>query len=881
MAGLKKKHALVTTEKKEAPKKQGSKKQKDFDGINAKSLSSWSLQPALIGLLVSVVLSVALEMFFVRALEGDHQRDVSKTFAELVQRDLNFMVEERLAVIKAASESQDLIDHLTNGTKANHDLLHATFPDLVDYFVIPVLKIPQVRALYPNLRFASVDAIRKAKPIEDLQIEAFFDGEKWFYQAALQINGNDGVVVLFLFDDSELKRALTIQAASLNGSVAIYGSSEPNAVKVMQIGGDPHGEFIKLPVNVGAWELRYAPTKRGLFDVDRTMLWISLISAALLVLVFTYVICKFRLERVSKDVLLASTFILSGIKGDRKKPDRLNYAETISLVKRANEALSETDTTKPGAESAHAEEDKSADSAGRAEQSAPMEVQEAHSDDDDLNFDDLDLDEELGLNESVNDKGSIATRMGAEESDGQGVAPFQIDQSIFRAYDIRGIVDEALTLESVEMIGKAFASEALSQGQNTICVGYDGRLSSEDYCQAICRGITGAGADAIIVGMVPTPVLYFATHHLNTGTGMMITGSHNPSNYNGFKMMIGGNTLSGDAIQSLYQRIATGNMLEGDGLVSEQSINDAYLETIVNDVAVAAPLKVVLDAGNGVAGELAPKLVQELGCEVIPLFCDIDGTFPNHHPDPGKPQNLEDLIKAVEEHDADLGLAFDGDGDRVGVVTNSGKIIWPDRLLMLFAKDVVSRNPGADIIYDVKCSRRLNGLISGYGGRAIMWKTGHSLIKAKMKETGALLAGEMSGHIFFKERWFGFDDGLYSAVRLLEILGIEDRPADDVFADFPEDLSTPEINITVSEDKKFELIEKLCGRAAAFEDGSVSTIDGLRVDFADGWGLCRASNTTPVLVLRFEADDEPALKRIQERFKDQLREVDSTLDLGF
>ena len=802
MAGLKKKHALVKTEQKEKSKKQRPKKDTALDGIEAKSLTSWSIQPALVGLLVIGFLSAALELFFVRGFEEGHQREVNKTFADLVQRDLNFMVEERLSVLNAASESQDLIDHLTNGTSANHDLLHATFPDLVDYYVIPALKVPQVRALYPNLGFASVDAIRKAKPIEDLAIEAFFNGEQWFYQAAVKVNGNDGIVVLFLFDVSELTLALESQAKSLGGSVAIYGGPEASAVKVLQIGGDPHGELIRLPINIGSWELRYAPTEQGLIAVDRIVLWLSLIGAALLVLIFVYVVCKFRLDRVSEDVVLASAFVLSGIQGDRKKPDRLNYAETISLVKRANSVLSESRSEDKPASSVEAQRDISADDVVSAP-SAPMEVQEAHSDDGDLNFDDLDLDEELGLNEPVNDEGSIATRMSAQESEGQGVDPFPIEQSIFRAYDIRGIVDETLTLESVEMIGKAFASEAISQGQNTICVGYDGRLSSESYCQAICRGITGAGADAIIVGMVPTPVLYFATHHLNTGTGMMITGSHNPSNYNGFKMMIGGNTLSGDAIQSLYQRISTGNMLEGSGLVSEQGVDEAYLETIVNDVAVAAPLKVVLDAGNGVAGELAPKLVQELGCEVIPLFCDIDGTFPNHHPDPGKPKNLEDLINAVKEHDADLGLAFDGDGDRVGVVTNSGKIIWPDRLLMLFAKDVVSRNPGADIIYDVKCSRRLNGLISGYGGRAIMWKTGHSLIKAKMKETGALLAGEMSGHIFFKERWFGFDDGLYSAVRLLEILGIEDRPADEVFADFPEDLSTPEINITVSEDKKF------------------------------------------------------------------------------
>jgi phosphomannomutase/phosphoglucomutase len=345
--------------------------------------------------------------------------------------------------------------------------------------------------------------------------------------------------------------------------------------------------------------------------------------------------------------------------------------------------------------------------------------------------------------------------------------------------------------------------------------------------------------------------------------------------------MLAGDTLAGEDIQKLYKRIVLQDFVTGHGELKEQEVVSAYVDTIMNDIAVAAPLKVVVDAGNGVAGGIAPELIEELGCEVIPLYCDVDGTFPNHHPDPGKPENLNDLIAAVREHGADIGLAFDGDGDRLGVVTNTGKIIWPDRLLMLFARDVVSRNPGADIIFDVKCSRRLNSLITGFGGRPVMWKTGHSLIKAKMKETGALLAGEMSGHIFFKERWFGFDDGIYSAARLLEILGVEDRKADEVFAGFPEDVSTPEINVEVTEESKFSIVEALCARKDAFIGGNVSTIDGLRVDFPNGWGLCRASNTTPVLVLRFEADDDDALEQIKDRFRQQLLGIAPNLVLDF
>ena len=421
---------------------------------------------------------------------------------------------------------------------------------------------------------------------------------------------------------------------------------------------------------------------------------------------------------------------------------------------------------------------------------------------------------------------------------------------------------------------------ALARGVSSLCVGYDGRHSSPELADALARGVMAAGCDVIHVGAVPTPVLYFATYQLETGSGVMVTGSHNPANYNGLKIMLGGETLSGDAIQALYQRVRNGDLARGQGRQSSQDVRRAYLDRIVGDIAVAAPLKVVVDAGNGIAGELAPMLIEELGCEVVPLYCEVDGDFPNHHPDPGKPENLVDLIARVQSEGADLGIAFDCDGDRLGVVTHSGKIIWPDRLLMLFARDVVSRNPGADVLFDVKCSRRLASVITEAGGRPIMWKTGHSLMKAKMQETGALLAGEMSGHIFFRERWYGFDDGLYAAARLLEILGIEDRHADEVFGDFPEDISTPELNVEVTESRKFDIVERLANEGA-FGEASVSTIDGVRVDYADGWGLCRASNTTPVLVLRFEAESEQSLARIQGIFREQLLKVAPDLVVNF
>ena len=386
--------------------------------------------------------------------------------------------------------------------------------------------------------------------------------------------------------------------------------------------------------------------------------------------------------------------------------------------------------------------------------------------------------------------------------------------------------------------------------------------------------------NVIDVGMVPTPVVYFGAYQLRTGCCVSVTGSHNPPDYNGFKIVIAGDTLANESISALHTRIRQGDLASGVGSHEQQDILERYFRQIRDDIAIAKDMKVVVDCGNGVAGVIAPRLIEALGCTVIPLYCEVDGNFPNHHPDPGKLENLQDLIARVKQEDADLGIAFDGDGDRLGVVTNQGNMIYSDRLMMVFAKDVVSRNPGADVIYDVKCTRRLGALISSYGGRPVMWKTGHSLIKKKMKETGALLAGEMSGHIFFKERWFGFDDGIYSAARLLEILSLESRDADQIFSAFPSGLSTPEINITVTDENKFGLIERLQNEGQ-WGEANLTLLDGVRVDYAKGWGLIRASNTTPVLVLRFEADTKDELERIQNVFRSQLQRVAPDLNLHF
>ncbi|MGJ7459515.1 phosphomannomutase/phosphoglucomutase [Halomonas sp. MA07-2] len=456
-----------------------------------------------------------------------------------------------------------------------------------------------------------------------------------------------------------------------------------------------------------------------------------------------------------------------------------------------------------------------------------------------------------------------------------------VPASIFRAYDIRGIVDDTLTESTVEQIGRAIGSEAAARGESTVVVARDGRLSGPRLQAALTRGLNAAGRDVIDIGMVPTPVLYFATHVLDgTASGVMVTGSHNPPDYNGFKIVLSGETLSGDAITALHTRIVEQDLAEGQGSVREVDVRNAYLARILSDVRLARPLKAVVDCGNGVAGELGPQLIEKLGAETIPLFAEIDGTFPNHHPDPGKPENLVDLIRTVKETGADIGLAFDGDGDRLGVITPSGRLIYPDHLMMAFAEDMLERNPGAKVIFDVKCTGNLARVIDEAGGEPEMWRTGHSLIKARMKETGALLAGEMSGHIFFKERWYGFDDGLYGAARLLEILSRQALDADAFFDRYPQDLGTPEINITVTDETKFDLVARLAREGDFGDEGVKTTLDGIRVDYPDGWGLCRASNTTPVLVLRFEGKTEAALERIRAQFAAALSKVAPELDVA-
>ncbi|MCB1583085.1 MAG: phosphomannomutase/phosphoglucomutase [Xanthomonadales bacterium] len=479
------------------------------------------------------------------------------------------------------------------------------------------------------------------------------------------------------------------------------------------------------------------------------------------------------------------------------------------------------------------------------------------------------------------DKKLVKDKLLTDGSSSESSTPKELpDKSIFKAYDIRGIVNETLTTDAVEQIGQAIGTENQNRGRNSIVVARDGRLSGPSLLEALIKGLKKSGCDVINIGAVPTGVLYFSTHHLETGSGVMLTGSHNPPNYNGLKIMLDGETLAGKLITNLYEMIAEGDLKTGEGDVQELDIRDDYIDYISSEIQLENDLTVVVDCGNGIPGEIAPELLEEIGCNVIPLHCEVDGGFPNHHPDPSVPENLQDLITTLKSVDADIGIAFDGDGDRLGVVTKSGEIINPDRLLMLFAQDVLSRQPGSSIIFDVKCTGHLPKQIVKYGGMPIMWKTGHSFMKAKLKETNAALAGEMSGHFFFNERWFGFDDGIYAAARLLEILDQEEVSPQEVFDTLPNSINTPELKVHMKEGEHYKFMDEFIGKAE-FADAKITTIDGIRADFANGWGLVRCSNTTPCLVIRFDADDEAALEKIKEQFREQLLAVNESLDLPF
>jgi phosphomannomutase/phosphoglucomutase len=722
------------------------------------------------------------------------------------------------------------------------------------------------------MNFAAMDMLRRLENGQTPAPEAYKVGQRWLvYSAApLRLSEDEPLkgTLLLVVDLERLIASLPVMPAEV-GQIQLIQQFDNAAAQVLLQRGQAQGSAQTFSTGNPNWAIRFTPGSSLTSSIfSPLLLSIAGLLALMGALIGLYLV-QSRLQRnLHTDVLQLGQMLKELSAGKSVKAFSLSLP-TLNIL-----AQSLARMPRRTGQQGHA----ASPDATSPERSAPMRtsasasVEPLFQDTDVLGTDILDidiLDEDQDL-------------LGLEQTPvmtSQKAAP-SLPADIFRAYDIRGVVGSTLNAETAYWIGRAIGSQTIAQGEPNIAVGRDGRLSGPELVQQLIQGLLDCGCHVSDVGMVPTPVVYYAGHILTGKSAVMLTGSHNPRDYNGFKIVIAGDTLANEQIQALKARIDNNDLATGVGVVEQVDVLGRYFKQIRDDIAMAKPMRVVVDCGNGVAGVIAPQLIEALGCSVIPLYCEVDGNFPNHHPDPGKPENLVDLIAKVKSENADIGLAFDGDGDRVGVVTNTGAIVFPDRLLMLFAKDVVSRNPGADIIFDVKCTRRLTPLISGYGGRPVMWKTGHSLIKKKMKETGALLAGEMSGHIFFKERWFGFDDGIYAAARLLEILSQDRRDADHVFSAFPSDIATPEINIQVTEQSKFSIIERL-QRDGVWGDGNITNLDGVRVDYPKGWGLVRASNTTPVLVLRFEAETEEELERIKAIFRAQLYSAVPDLDLPF
>jgi phosphomannomutase / phosphoglucomutase len=778
---------------------------------------------------------------------------------------INSRITDLRAIVGAMATAPATIEALTSFNATRRDAIERIMVDQTPHVVrVEIFERGKaeidLNAEVP-ISFAALDLIRRAESREFVGPEVGPNQRRLIYAAQPITNeGAVGGVLLVVFEPSFMLNPLQ-HFTKLRGKLEVLQTVENTPTTSVLTVNESAGELAALEKQlfVPHWKISFAPKKSEVNGANYTSsLFGPFALAATFLLGGIFLgLSNFR-RNLNSDAETLTEYATRLVRGRSAAMGRYHLA-TMQQVASSLAAYGEGNAPEVAADSEPASEDDLLADIVEEPKPAPKTPPKKGNNSDEF----------LDVRSSA-----TQDNFGIEVSEEVGPLDMDInwDPGIFRAYDIRGITTSNLTEDVVYWIGRAFAAEALAKNRSRVVVGRDGRHSGLPLQESLTKGLTEGGMDVVSIGQVPTPVLYYATHALDTGTGIMITGSHNPPEYNGLKMMIGGVTLAEDMIQALYQRLADNNLSEGNGDVEEIDLDDSYIDKVLEDVAVAQPLKVVVDCGNGVAGELAPRLLRELGCEVTELYCEIDGDFPNHHPDPAEPKNLEDLQTVVQAEHADLGLAFDGDGDRVGVVTNSGQIIWPDKLIMLFAQDIVSRNPGADIIYDVKCSRHLNNIISELGGRPIMWKTGHSHMKAKLKETGALLAGEFSGHICFGERWYGFDDALYSAVRLLEILSSESRTADEVFEQFPVTCTTPEIKITTTESEKFEIMDNL-SQQADFGDGTLTTIDGIRVDYADGWGLIRPSNTSPVLTLRFEADNEEALERIQDVFQAQLSAI--------
>ena len=871
------------------------------------SLFKLSLPFMVSGLVLPIIVTITIFALAMYPVVTERKDTISALhanyYAKLLELKLNNLKD--LSIALANQVTLENVIPESNDLRAQEITLLASAPNALSINLFRGEELDLNTDIFPPINFAAVDLARRAVRQEQVYAEVHRIDNKWILRYAHPIGGDsddskinssednnseanisksddaknkesrnkgaDGVLLLNFNFDKFMANIPTLEANT--GLLRLTQQfSTGKSIDIWQQGENrwrksetAQSTFLN---NNNLWTIHFsAAEKVELGAFNQNLFWGIAGGGSILALILAvlgHILLKNRLNINSETFFdFIDRLMSQGVSSDPKYTLDLFEHMSTTLGERISNAR-----TRLVSQAASQEENNLTENEDEASDESDIMLDPLFQNQDALDIDMSEEDENL-LNVNT-----------TSESSSMETSSVNVPDSIFRAYDVRGVVGETLTPELVFQIGQAIGSEALSQGESTIAVARDGRLSGPQLIESLIQGLASTGCNVLNIGMEPTPVLYYAANTLDTRSGVMLTGSHNPSNYNGLKIVINGHTLSGDDIQNIKHRVISKDFAEGAGQVELVDVKESYLQRIVSDVVLARPMKIVIDCGNGVPGAVAPALFTALGCEVTPLFCEVDGNFPNHHPDPSKPENLQDLINCVINTGADIGLAFDGDGDRIGVVTPKGEIIFSDRLLMLFARDLLSRNPGADIIFDVKCTRDLADLITSQGGRPIMWKTGHSFIKAKLKETGAVIAGEMSGHIFFNDRWYGFDDALYSAARLLEILSMETISADEVFNEFPSKVTTPEINITVTDESKFKIVEEL-QKFGDFAGGNVNTIDGVRVDFPDSWGLVRASNTTPVLVARFEADTESALEEVKALFRNNLLNVDSGLELPF
>ena len=824
----------------------------------SRAVTSYFLAVAAITIVILLASLIVAAVLSQRARQARWQEAAGQS-AQLISHHL---AEEVATLQQALAQAADL-EALQDALRERDPLalsklaqvLQSAFPLAARLLLVPEGSLSANPNASPPIGYALLDMVKTASAGHRPPVEIHLPGRSGanvnLVEPVRAAEQTLGTLVLTIPAD----RWLRFLTPSSGAWASLQRHTAGTSVTLLEAGDrNASGQRVQIPVPGTAWQLEYisahgAETLAGL----QAPIVLAVIAAAMLLIVLTALAAGIRLRQaLGADARTLARLVHDCLGGEPRARYPLRLRELQAALPPATSAAGGAPVSTPRADTPPEASPKTA-SRPRTRTAAGLPAQRM-------------------------EVAEIEAPSPATTPD-PGAAP-AVDSSILRAYDIRGRVGKTLTSETVHWLGLAIGSEAAARGQQSIIVGYDGRHSSEELAAALCAGLAAAGRDVIDIGRVPTPLVYFATYHFASHGGVAVTGSHNPPEYNGLKIMLGDETLYGEDIQALGRRIESGDLTTGDGSIERRDIQAAYRERVLQDVALHRPFKVVVDCGNGVAGAIAPDLLQALGCEVVALFCDVDGDFPNHHPDPTTPENLQTLIEHVRAEHAELGLAFDGDGDRLGVVDNQGKIIWPDRQLMLFAEDILSRNPGSDIVFDVKCSNRLADVITEAAGVPVLWKSGHSLIKSKLRETGAPLGGEMSGHIFFNERWYGFDDGIYAAARLLEILSMDPRESAEVFAQLPEAESTPELRLSLEEGEPERVIAALLEQAS-FSDARVTTIDGLRVDFPDGWGLVRASNTEPCLVWRFEGDDAVALRRIETLFRELIERVRPGLELPF